>query len=83
MDYQSHIIQSKIITSKVKNEHLSAKYTAGNGWRIYDSLEEKFVSPFMSYNSIDMLLNPDNEKEDKKPDKPKNKTLLDFGYKKG
>ena len=84
MDYQTHIIQSKMISKKpvynsFNKDDVIPKYISGEGWRIYNEKEKKFVSPIMSYKTIEEIL----KKEDDviaKPIEKKKKSLLDFGY---
>ena len=84
MDYQSHIIQSKMIDRKnpfynsFNKDDVIPKYISGEGWRIYNEKEKKFVSPIMSFKTIEEILKKEGDVI-AKPEK-KTKSLLDFGY---
>ncbi len=85
MDYQSHIIQSKMIDRKkpvynsFNKDDVIPKYISGEGWRIYNEKEKKFVSPIMSFKTIEQILKKEGEGVISQPEKKK-KSLLDFGY---
>lgn len=85
MDYQTHIIQSKMIDRKkpvynsFNKDDVIPKYISGEGWRIYNEKEKKFVSPIMSFKTIEQILKKEGEGVISQPEKKK-KSLLDFGY---
>ena len=85
MDYQTHIIQSKMIDRKkpvynsFNKDDVIPKYVSGEGWRIYNEKEKKFVSPIMSFKTIEEILKKEGDVI-AKPIEKKTKSLLDFGY---
>jgi len=87
MDYQTHIIQSKMISktpdyNSFNKDDVIPKYIYGVGWRIFNEKENKFVSPIMSFKTIEEILKKDKAEINSNIIEPKKKTksLLDFGY---